>query len=169
MNALNVLRQQKDAFFKQDPRSPIPAAERAAFQGLIYFDPRPELDLTLAAEEFTDKEMIEMQTTTGDLRDFLRWGRLHFEVDGQDAQLTLYYSPDSEYFFLPFKDPTNQNETYSGGRYLDPEQIGDNTFHLDFNLAYAPYCAYNAGYSCPIPPPENWLKVRIEAGEKKKG
>jgi uncharacterized protein (DUF1684 family) len=32
--------------------------------------------------------------------------------------------------------------------------------------AYVPYCAYNAQWSCPLPPRENRLGVRVEAGEK---
>ena len=70
-------------------------------------------------------------------------------------------------FFLPFVDATAPDETYGAGRYLDIEPIGDGKFLIDFNYAYNPYCAYNDKWSCPIPPKENRLKVRIEAGEKK--
>ena len=42
----------------------------------------------------------------------------------------------------------------------------DGNYVLDFNFAYSPYCAYSDGYSCPLPPTENWLSVRIEAGER---
>lgn len=37
---------------------------------------------------------------------------------------------------------------------------------VDFNYAYNPNCAYNAAWSCPLPPAENWLSVPIRAGEK---
>ncbi|MBZ0275506.1 MAG: DUF1684 domain-containing protein, partial [Anaerolineae bacterium] len=57
-------------------------------------------------------------------------------------------------------------ETYPDGRYLEPEYMGDNQFHVDFNQAYNPYCAYSPDYSCPITPPENRVKVHIRAGEK---
>ena len=53
------------------------------------------------------------------------------------------------------------------GRYLDVKIHRENEFELDFNLAYNPYCAYNDNYQCPIPPPENFLNTKIEAGEKK--
>jgi hypothetical protein len=163
---LEAQRQEKDQFFKSHPHSPIPRQERANFQGLPYFPPNPALDLQLTLEAFDQKEAIQMQTSAGDLREYLRWGKVYFEVDGQQAHLTLYYSPDMDHFFLPFMDATSGQETYGAGRYLDPHPHEDGTLHLDFNLAYSPYCAYNPNYSCPIPPQENRLTVRIEAGEK---
>jgi uncharacterized protein (DUF1684 family) len=68
--------------------------------------------------------------------------------------------------FLPFRDATSGRETYGGGRYLDIQPNDDGTVTLDFNLAYSPFCAYSDGYSCALPPTENWMSVRIEAGEK---
>jgi uncharacterized protein len=52
------------------------------------------------------------------------------------------------------------------GRYLEPQARPDETLEVDFNYAYNPFCAYSEGWSCPIPPEENWLEVSIEAGEK---
>lgn len=163
---LEAQRREKDLFFKTHPQSPIPKAERAAFGGLSYFPYQPALDLMLNLEEFEEKETILMQTSTGDAREYMRWGKVYFEVEGQQVHLTLFYSPEIDHFFLPFMDATSGAETYSAGRYLDPHPHNDGTLHLDFNLAYSPYCAYNPNYSCPIPPKENRLAVRIEAGEK---
>ncbi len=101
-----------------------------------------------------------MQTTTGSVRDFERYGEFHFAVEGEDLRLTLYRADYG--FFLPFADP----ESYSAGRYLDPEALGGDRFHVDFNLAYNPFCAYNESWTCPITPPENRLRVAIRAGEK---
>lgn len=167
MSTLLAERRQKDEFFKSSRQSPLTPEQRKTFTGLAYYEPNPSLDLTLEATEFTDKEAVTMQTTTGDVRTFLKWGKFAFAVEGQSAELVLYYGPESAHFFLPFMDATNTDETYSGGRYIDPEWLGGRQFHIDFNLAYAPYCAYNDRWSCPIPPLENRLKVKIEAGEKK--
>lgn len=164
--SLAQLRQQKDDFFKRHPQSPIPANERANFSGLSYYPYNPDLSLELEAEIFSDQAEIMMQTTTGDLRPFLRWGRVNFEVEGQKAALTLYYNPQHDSFFLPFADATSGAETYGAGRYLDPERLDERTFEIDFNLAYHPYCAYNEAYSCPLPPSENRLSVAISAGER---
>ena len=59
-------------------------------------------------------------------------------------------------------------DTYGGGRYMDMDtgDFVDGKVILDFNKAYNPYCAFSDGWNCPIPPPQNHLKLRIEAGEK---
>lgn len=166
MSSLLAERRQKDEFFKSSRHSPLTPQQRQTFMGLAYYDPNPALDLTREVHEFTDKETLMMQTTTGDVRTFQKWGTFSFVVGEQTVELVLYYGPDSGHFFLPFMDATNTDETYSGGRYIDPEWLGGCEFHIDFNRAYAPYCAYNDRWSCPIPPLENRLTVRIEAGEK---
>jgi uncharacterized protein (DUF1684 family) len=115
-------------------------------------------------DEFTDKQHIEMQTTTGDIQVYERYGKFRFKVDDQTAELTIYHSPDG--FFLPFVDSLARKDTYPAGRYLEPEPMGKNRFKVNFNLAYNPYCAYNEYWSCPLTPFENRLRVPIRAGEK---
>jgi uncharacterized protein len=88
-------------------------------------------------------------------------------VQGQEAVLQVYLPVEGGNYFIPFVDGTAPAETYGAGRYVEPEDLGDGRLHLDFNLAYNPYCAYNDFWSCPLPPALNRLKVRIEAGEKK--
>ena len=70
----------------------------------------------------------------------------------------------SNHLFIPFNDITNGVETYDAGRYIDLEIPKGDTIIIDFNKAYNPYCAYNDGYSCPIPPEENNLEVEVKAG-----
>jgi uncharacterized protein (DUF1684 family) len=80
---------------------------------------------------------------------------------------TPYDDPElKDYLFLPFTDWTSGDGSYGGGRFLDAYIPEGDIILLDFNKAYNPYCAYNSGYSCPIPPKENDLDVRIEAGVK---
>ena len=107
-----------------------------------------------------------MQTSTGDVASYLRWARIHFEVDHETAELTVYRDAQSGAFFLPFQDANAGGETYGAGRYLEVEELEDGRLHVDFNYAYNPYCAYNERWSCPIPPAENRLTVAIRAGEK---
>ena len=76
------------------------------------------------------------------------------------------HEPDLDYVFVPFRDATTGNETYAGGRYLEPELSKDGKLVLDFNDAYLPWCAYSDRWTCSLPPIENWLTVAIEAGEK---
>ncbi|HNZ97831.1 MAG TPA: DUF1684 domain-containing protein, partial [Thermoanaerobaculia bacterium] len=43
----------------------------------------------------------------------------------------------------------------------------DGTLWLDFNRAYNPPCAFTPYATCPVPPRENRLPFRVEAGEKR--
>lgn len=157
-------RREKDEFFRTNPHSPLTPEQRRDFQGLRYFPPDPDLDLTLPIEEFPEKAVVEMQTTTGDIQSYERFGRLHFTIEDQAVTLTVYRN---EYgYFLPFADSQAGKETYGAGRYLEPEELPDGRIAVDFNMAYNPYCAYNEHWSCPITPGENRLKVPIRAGEK---
>ncbi len=164
MTELEEFRKEKDEFFAQHPQSPLTREQRKAFNGLNYFPEDESLRLEVQVEEFPQKDPIQMQTTTGDVQEYLRYGRFRFEVDGQAVELTLYQSQHG--FFLPFVDSLAGGETYPAGRYLDPDPLPGNHFLVDFNLAYNPYCAYNEMWSCPITPFENRLKVPIRAGEK---
>ena len=104
---------------------------------------------------------------------FVRIGWVDFAVGGVEQRLAVYWL--NEYaggIFIPFRDATSGNETYGGGRYLwdsakgaDLGSAGDELV-LDFNYAYHPSCVYDARWSCPLAPQENWLSIAIEAGER---
>jgi hypothetical protein len=164
MDELVDFRKMKDDFFAHDPQSPLTTSQKESFEGLSYFTPNPDLRLEVQVEQFLDKQTIQMQTTTGDIQEYQRFGRFHFTVLGLPAELTIYYSDGS--YFLPFVDSLAGKETYPAGRYLEPESLDGGLFMVDFNLAYNPYCAYNERWSCPLTPFENRLKVPIRAGEK---
>jgi uncharacterized protein (DUF1684 family) len=163
LDALKRSRREKDEMLRIDPDSPLDADQRRTFTGLHYFPPNPALDLVLEVEELDPKTEIEMQTTTGDVRLYERFGRVTFEVEGQPVRLTVFRIGND--FFLPFADALAGKETYGAGRYLEPERMPNGRMHIDFNLAYNPYCAYSARWSCPITPAENRILVPIRAGE----
>jgi uncharacterized protein (DUF1684 family) len=164
MTSLNEFRKMKDDFFAQDGQSPLTPGQKKVFRGLKYFPPNPDLNLEVTVEEFPEKQQIEMQTSTGDVQVYERYGMFRFEVEGVPVELTIYYNETG--YFLPFVDSLASKETYPAGRYLEPESLGKNRFRVDFNLAYNPYCAYNDYWSCPLTPFENRLKIPIRAGEK---
>lgn len=117
---------------------------------------------------------FKMQTTTSRTPTYEKYGEANFEIHGEVLTLHIYQSHNlrdtaayENYLFLPFNDATNGEETYTGGRFLDLEIPDGDTILIDFNKAYNPYCAYAKGYSCPIPPKENTLPVKILAGVKK--
>jgi uncharacterized protein len=168
MSELEDFRRDKDAFFREHPRSPLTAGQRAVFAGLSYFPEDPGLVIEVELDTDVDRdEPVAMQTTAGGNQVYRRAGRVRFEVDGVPAAVTLYESDAQEELFVPFRDATSGSETYGAGRYLEVEPPGPGgRVVLDFNRAYNPYCAYNAEWSCPLPPIENRLQVPIRAGEK---
>ena len=168
MTDLTDFRKAKDAFFGKDHRSPLTAEQKERFGGLDYFPENPAFQFALELEEFADesKDVVPMITSTGETVDHLRWGQINFEVGAEKATLTVYRATDGEEFFLPFADTNAGKSTYGAGRYLDVVELDHHRLLIDFNYAYNPYCAYNPGWSCPIPPAENRLKVAVEAGEK---
>jgi len=173
-DAVRAYRADKDDFFRSSPGSPVPAAERATFEGLPYFeaDERWIVD-DLALEPYEGDEPVQFQipTTDGRLRPAERAGRFRFRIAGQDAALTAYRLARSDgtvdsSLFVPFLDATTGTETYGAGRYLDLEPEDDGTWTLDFNMAYHPSCVYDPKFSCPLTPAENRLPFRVEAGER---
>jgi uncharacterized protein len=164
MSELTDFRAEKDEFFGHHPQSPLTPEQKRGFVGLQYFPENDALELEVQAEPLFDQQPMQMQTSTGGVQMYVRHARFKFQVDGQEAELTIYQSENG--YFLPFVDSLAGKETYPAGRYLEPESLPGNRFLVDFNLAYNPSCAYNEMWSCPITPAENRLKVPIRAGEK---
>jgi uncharacterized protein (DUF1684 family) len=164
MSSLSDFRAEKNHFLASHSQSPLTPEQKRDFDGLKYFPENDALRLEVEVEEYPESKSIEIQTSTGDVRAYYRFGHFNFKVDGDEAILTIY---DTDFgFFLPFVDALANTETYGAGRYLEPEQLPNGKLLVDFNLAYNPYCAYNERYSCPLTPLENRLKVPIRAGEK---
>lgn len=168
MSEVSDFRKAKDNFFKTNAQSPLTPEQKRAFAGLNYFKENPALRFELPLERYDNPARVTMQTSTGGTQEYLKVGRVTFQVNEEPASLQVYESVDNPgSYFVPFVDATAPQESYGAGRYLEPEEAHAGELVLDFNLAYNPYCAYNDKWSCPFPPPENRLKVRIEAGEKK--
>ena len=164
MTELEAFRAEKNEFYASHPQSPLTREQKQGFTGLNYFPEEASLRLEVKVDEFPVKDSFEMQTSTGDVQHYEKFGRFRFAVDGIEAELTIYQNQHG--YFLPFVDSLAGSETYPAGRYLEPEPLIGGRFLVDFNVAYNPYCAYNEMWSCPITPVENRLKVAIRAGEK---
>lgn len=92
-------------------------------------------------------------------------GKAIFNIDGKNFELDALKSGDG--LFFVFADETNGKETYGAGRFLIAEKPDRNgKIILDFNKSFNPPCAFTKYATCPLPPPQNFLKIRIEAGEK---
>jgi uncharacterized protein (DUF1684 family) len=164
---LTGYRGRRDRFFAEHPHSPLSEAQRGRFQGLDYFPERADLAFDLPLDDTGPGvgEELELPTSDGLTKPFVRVGRVQFPVDGREVTLSVL-GDDAGGLFLPFLDTLAGTETYASGRYLEPQLRPDGTLTVDFNYAYNPFCAYGPGWSCPIPPEENRLPVAIRAGER---
>jgi uncharacterized protein (DUF1684 family) len=164
---LDGFRQRKDVFFKEHAQSPLSDAQKIVFTHLNYFpenaDLRLALDIDTAGEGIGEE--VTIGTVSGEAKQYVRAGRVHFEVERQPVSLTVFKEQTRGNYFVPFRDTTAGQETYEVGRYLEPKLLPDGRLSMDFNLVYNPYCAYNTGWACPIPPFENVVKAPIRAGE----
>lgn len=164
-------RASKDAMFRSSPDSPLLPEARAVFTGLPYYpiDPAYQMPAVLQENRTAPKLMIELQTSSSEMRRMQRVGKLSFTLKGTTLSLTAFADEDAQVItrlFVPFGDLTNGTDTYRGGRYLELDRTSTTIYDLDFNRAYHPFCVFNPSYVCPVPPPENRLTVAIEAGER---
>ena len=166
-------RAHSDKEFGDTATSILPIEEALAFDHLNYYKPNPKYRITAKFKKKIGKE-FEMVTSSGKKKKFRQYGKLSFSIDGKKLKLPIYQNIKlmamekyKDYIFIPFKDHTNGDETYGGGRYIEASKPTGKTYDLDFNYCFNPYCHYTTGYNCPIPPMENYLELKIEAGEKK--
>ena len=167
-------RNKKDMEFAKAESSPMTEEQLKTFVKLNYFFPDPKYKVKGVFVKDTATIMFEMQTSTDRLPTYSTYGKIHFIIDSVEYVLSAYQNVElvkragyENYLFIPFRDLTCGEESYGGGRYLDFRLTNPDSVYLDFNLAYNPLCAYNHKYSCPIPPYENHLNVKIAAGEMK--
>ncbi len=167
-------RARRDELFGSHPQSALSPAQRARITGLRYWSYDPACRFVLRVEPVESGTVVETELGADGLLRMQRCGIIRFTLGGQACCLTLFWLQGyGGGLFLPFRDLTSGAESYGGGRYLldtikhaDLGQVGDDLV-VDFNFAYNPSCAYDDRWVCPLAPPENWLSVRIEAGEQR--
>jgi len=159
----------KDEFFATSHESPLAHSKTYSLKMLRYFSPDPKFEVHTILHKYDNPERVSMFTSKGTRQQFRRLGYFEFDIEGKKVKLQAYKSAERESneLFIPFRDGTSGKESYGAARYLDIEEEPDNNYFIDFNYAYNPYCAYTEEYVCPLPPKENWLEVRIPAGEMK--
>ena len=173
LDEIKQMRADKDEFFTEHPQSPIQPEVRDDFEGLSYFDPKPEFRVPTRVRVYGNPDPIELDVTAGQPIRYLRPYIFEFELRDDRHQLAGYQQEgeDTDTIFIPFRDKTTGQQTYDRGRYMETEPDKDltngDTVTLDFNLAYNPFCAYSETFACPLPPEENWLDVVVPAGERK--
>ena len=147
----------------KDKNSPV----RTSFKGIDYFPADPKWMVTGTFVPYDTPKKVAVPTVLGTTDTMDAPGLVTFTIDGR--QLTLQpvvEDPKEPMLWFIFKDATSAKETYGGGRFLYSEMPKDGRVVVDFNQAYNPPCAFTPYATCPLPPKENWLPIRVEAGEK---
>ena len=148
----------------KDANSPA----RTHFRGLDYFPVNPKWRFVARFEPYNPPHKVPITNVLGMTSDETSPGQLAFDVDGQTYRVQPILEQGEKDWFLIFKDATAGHETYAAARYVYTHPPGpDGTTVLDFNKAYNPPCAFTTYATCPLPPPQNKLPFRIEAGERK--
>lgn len=157
-----------------DPETSIlDSLDQITFKGLEFYPINTKFHVKAKFIRTPNEKPFLMKTSTDRLPEYVKYGEAHFNIDGKELKLSIYqnvkYSKKEAYkndLFLPYTDLTSGDGSYGGGKYLDLKIPDGDSIIIDFNKTYNPYCAYSHRYSCPVPPEENDLLVRIEAGVK---
>ena len=171
MNDIKKFRDGLNTEYKDASTSPLPANKRKSFKGIQFFPASMQYVVKASFTRTLDGKKLSIPTSGTEIQTYTKYGIATFTLFGKVCKLSIYQSPDlaknpeyKDYLVILFKDQTNGKETYGGGRYIDLTTPKGDIVTINFNKAYQPYCAYAEGYSCPIPPIENTLPVRVEAG-----
>ncbi|NBB92479.1 MAG: DUF1684 domain-containing protein [Gammaproteobacteria bacterium] len=149
-------------------RTRWPRAEtRTGFKGLDYFAFDPDWRVEARFEYHPPGTTMPVGSVLGDVTEEPNLGAAVFEYGDETYRLEAQAAADDEELFFVFADRTTGRETYGAGRMLYAPMPGeDGRTVLDFNRAYNPPCTFTEYSTCPLPPPENRLDVRVTAGEK---
>ena len=167
---INNFRHVRSLALMEGERAPLNTEE---VKMLKYYQVDKAFKCNCLFQKFDVIKVIEMPTYAGTTTAYKPYGKVYCNIISDSISLTVFQLVNTspvyaDKLFLPFKDETNGEESYGGGRYIDLslKDLKNDVLTVDFNKAYNPLCAYKAGFRCPIPPLENHLKLKIEAGEK---
>lgn len=159
--------------FLKDKNSPLEAGD---LENLDFYGINEDLCLKCSFEILKEPKMINMPTYSGKQKVFQKY--VKFNCPLYDGMIYFYGYRNTKtmnipgyknQIFVPYKDKTNGDTTYGGGRYVDVDMVKDNVkgkILVDLNKSYNPWCCYSDGYNCPIPPSENKQIITVRAGEK---
>ncbi len=136
---------------------------RRGFGGVRWFPVKPSYRVTAQFTQYPEPRMIPVLNILGDTEPTPSPGFATFKFAGKQCRLEPVLENDRLFFM--FKDATNGHETYPAGRFLYTSLPADGKVLLDFNQAHNPPCAFTPYATCPLPPKQNHLSIRIEAGE----
>jgi uncharacterized protein len=141
-------------------------APRKSFTGLKWFEVEEEYRIEARWVPHPEPKPVEVPNVLGQIAPMPSPGYAEFTLAGKALRLdAVLEGPDAEELFIIFRDQTSGKETYGAGRFLYADLPKGGKVVLDFNKAYSPPCAFTPYATCPLPPRQNRLPVRVEAGE----
>jgi uncharacterized protein (DUF1684 family) len=159
-----IERDHKYAIRLRDPN----AETRRNFTGLKWFPIKQQYRIEARWVPYNPPHTIPIASILGYVEQQPTPGFAEFELHGKTYRLEPIVEEPGTLFFI-FKDQTSAHETYGAGRFLDTADPKDGKVILDFNEARNPPCAFTAFATCPLPPKQNVIATRIEAGELRYG
>ena len=139
---------------------------RRDFHGITYFPADPSWRIEARFEPYDPPRAIPIPNVLGHVDSESSPGAIVFTRDGKTLRLDAVLERGETDYFVIFGDRTNGTDTYGAGRFLYvAPPVGGKTV-IDFNKAYNPPCVFTPYATCPLPPPQNKLPIRVEAGEK---
>lgn len=136
---------------------------RKNFTGLKHYPINPDYRITATFIPYDPPRILKIRDVIGEEYEVEFPGFAIFTMGGKECRLEAEQTEGG--LFFNFYDPTNGNGSYPGGRFLTTPPPSDRELVMDFNMAYNPPCAYTDYATCPLPPSQNRLPVRIPAGE----
>ena len=136
---------------------------RRQFTGLHWYPVKENYRVIAKFVPYQPSKMIAVPNILGDTEQEASPGYAEFTLEGRSFKLQPVVE-DNQLFFI-FRDLTSGKETYPAGRFLYTDLPANGEVVLDFNKAQNPPCAFTAYATCPLPPKQNRLPVRVEAGE----
>lgn len=136
---------------------------RRNFTGLKHYPINPDYRVTARFVPYDPPRILKIRDVIGEEYDVEFPGFVIFNLGGKECRLEAEKAEEG--LFFNFYDPTNGNGSYPGGRFLVADHPKDREVVVDFNMAYNPPCAYTDFATCPLPPSQNRLPVRMPAGE----
>ena len=138
------------------------------FKGIKTFPLDTNWRIQCQYEPHMTTKIIETTTTGGDPSRISSSGAVGFRINGRYYRLDVWCIGDSGRFQTIFSDETSGIDTYGAGRFIVIERSKENgPYIIDFNKAYNPPCAFTEFATCPLPPPQNRLPIKVSAGEMK--
>ena len=144
----------------RDVNSPL----RRTFKGLRWYPVRDAWTIDARFAPYDQPRITTVANVLGDVEQLTVPGEVVFRVAGEDVRMQAAQS--GKRLWLIFSDATAPRDTYRIRFLYADAPSADGRVTLDFNRAYNPPCAYNPYTTCPVPPPQNRLKVAIPAGER---